>query len=105
MESSLVVYSLARWDYCGLDRCAPVPPSFSKDTALKYRSTETLPKIAQNFSRNGMGLFELRVRDVSKAIVTGRETGSESHMCHRWEWIIVGAQRRAIDGLVQSYVT
>ena len=49
--------------------------------AMKYRSAETLPKIAQNFSRNGMGLFELIDRDVSKAIVTKRETGRKG-VCH-----------------------
>lgn len=61
--------------------CTSPAVIFTRHIALKYRSTETLPKIAQNFSRNGMGLFELTVRDVSKAIVTGRETGRK-RVCH-----------------------
>jgi hypothetical protein len=72
--------------------CTSPAVIFTRHIALKYRSTETLPKIAQNFSfdkslsrrfrsRNGMGLFELTVRDVSKAIVTGRETGRKG-VCH-----------------------
>jgi hypothetical protein len=63
--------------------CTSTAVIFIRHIALKYRSTETLPKIAQKFSRNGMGLFELRVRDVSKAIVTRRETGRKgvSHIC------------------------
>jgi hypothetical protein len=56
--------------------------------------------------RNGVVRAQSQRREQGNCDKEGdREEGSKSHMCHRWQWIIVGVQRRAIDGLVQSYVT